>query len=1017
MRRSVYLRSTLRQPVKTIFLLLLVGVISFTFLVRGLECALVYRETDRLGSYYRSIASLVPLEGDPDRTDVTDYLETLPEVKLVNRTRRTSGIQPPGHYNADLDGSAFPSDVAPPETVAVSPTNVVFYGILQKSSMVVHGYSINDDWDGRILAFEVDKVVLGYPEYVSPGKQVWLMGYDGTPDFFDELEPGKRYLVRGYYDTNVDYNFCFTYKDNSHYRFMLVPVRPEEQIYVVEAEEDVDLTAPEYAKLAEDIRLADENLRGLYICAVADASSRPDTQESSRTEYLVEGRWPDAEDNAQGRRVCSIDQGLAQCRGLKLGDTLEVELLNVHSDLGYSGYDLDAIQNHFTVPRQKERYEIVGIHRRYPTWDGYYFSMYSNFVYVPLSTFPQDFALTYSTDNTADSFELDSPDGKDGFLARHKDALAQMGFQASFLENGWDNFTAAAEPMQRSALYNAVLFGIILLMALCLAVFAYFRFRRKEAVISRALGDGAAKCVWGISAPMLLLGLVGIGSGGALAWRYVSGHMETLLSGLEGYEEGAATLPLWMVFAFCGGVLLLLMVVTLLFAIFLMKKPVLALLQGGGPQAKAQKTAPTAPIPAFSGGSRGPAVEFAPSLAAPTPGARGWRYTLRFVRRHILRAPLKSLLALLLAGVFLVGLAAIQVTLRRDKAELDTLYQTIEVDVEITKARPGDFTRLGYIGKTAVRALLESEYVKDHYLEAVMEVSLSKEDATGVVGDMADKITIYGLEDFDTFAREHGGGSIEYAAHRGNYIFSAPEGTLTSSVVVLPRSLADHHATYLRLTNKQCTLGGYRVAGYFDGLDQNSALMPLSKVTAYSGMYPYVKARFTLDPARNRELDDFLALVDQTLTLRTAGAVELTAVVWDQELKQVIEPLEQSIAFMEILYPITVALSLIVSAGAALLLVILSSRESAILRVLGTEKRRVMAALCLQTVIPCVIGLLAGFAVTQLYIGTALGSAKELLLPTLAQAGGYLLAALAAATVTAAALSKRNPLTALQAKE
>lgn len=225
MRRSVYLRSTLRQPVKTIFLLLLVGVISFTFLVRGLECALVYRETDRLGSYYRSIASLVPLEGDPDRTDVTDYLETLPEVKLVNRTRRTSGIQPPGHYNADLDGSAFPSDVAPPETVAVSPTNVVFYGILQKSSMVVHGYSINDDWDGRILAFEVDKVVLGYPEYVSPGKQVWLMGYDGTPDFFDELEPGKRYLVRGYYDTNVDYNFCFTYKDNSHYRFMLVKAR------------------------------------------------------------------------------------------------------------------------------------------------------------------------------------------------------------------------------------------------------------------------------------------------------------------------------------------------------------------------------------------------------------------------------------------------------------------------------------------------------------------------------------------------------------------------------------------------------------------------------------------------------------------------------------------------------------------------------------------------------------------------------------------------------------------------
>jgi len=53
--RNICLQSTLRQRVRTLFLLLLEGLISFAFISRAVEYLVVERETDRLAGYYRSI--------------------------------------------------------------------------------------------------------------------------------------------------------------------------------------------------------------------------------------------------------------------------------------------------------------------------------------------------------------------------------------------------------------------------------------------------------------------------------------------------------------------------------------------------------------------------------------------------------------------------------------------------------------------------------------------------------------------------------------------------------------------------------------------------------------------------------------------------------------------------------------------------------------------------------------------------------------------------------------------------
>ena len=104
MRQKVFLKSTLRQPVRTVFLLLLIGVISFAFATRAGEYLLIRQEVAEAGSYYRSIGTLEALRENVDYYAVTEYLEENERVGVVNRVRRTSGLLPEGGYNADENG-------------------------------------------------------------------------------------------------------------------------------------------------------------------------------------------------------------------------------------------------------------------------------------------------------------------------------------------------------------------------------------------------------------------------------------------------------------------------------------------------------------------------------------------------------------------------------------------------------------------------------------------------------------------------------------------------------------------------------------------------------------------------------------------------------------------------------------------------------------------------------------------------------------------------------------------------
>lgn len=178
---NVFLRSTLRQPVKAALLLAITALLTFTFVSRAAEYLLIRQETERLGSYYRATGTLEPTVGGHWVDDkAVSYLEADPSVEFVDIYHYTSAVMEEDFCNADTD--LLTSDLG---------RYMAFYGTLRSYS-------------DTFFYFTVDTVLAGRPEYIHEDYTVILH----PTQFQDVANPerargqlveGERYLAVGYY--------------------------------------------------------------------------------------------------------------------------------------------------------------------------------------------------------------------------------------------------------------------------------------------------------------------------------------------------------------------------------------------------------------------------------------------------------------------------------------------------------------------------------------------------------------------------------------------------------------------------------------------------------------------------------------------------------------------------------------------------------------------------------------------------------------------------------------------------
>ena|GEM_PF-5498669 len=442
---------------------------------------------------------------------------------------------------------------------------------------------------------------------------------------------------------------------------------------------------------------------------------------------------------------------------------------------------------------------------------------------------------------------------------------------------------------------------------------------------------------------------------------------------------------------------------------------------------------------------------------------------LQFIWRHILRAFAKSALMLAVALLFLVAISVLAETIRQGEMEIDRLYETMIVKAELFEA---DYGMSGYamndvIFRRAIDPILASGFVQRAYLEAGFRWThfiAAESDGTYPDGIRSEKEfnnwnlnPIFAVKDIDEFLVENVNPElsmyrrghyydedrrmhyleempieIEYEEDFSSFDFNKEFSYTSDSVipVILPKRIAKDWGVapgdmgYLEHNfdnSDQPWLIKVHVIGIYSGYifresAWESVIMPLDAGEAVLGAYRlpmgFISARFEIDPLKNREIQDFRVILEEATLRQSAGRVPLSFSLTDSELNSAIRQMEQNLALVRLLYPVAIAISLIIAAGFCLLLQLQNAKNASILRALGMLGRQAGFLLVIEQVIITFIGLALGIFVLSLLKNKHIVSMDAILF-----AGAYLLSSLIGGAAGAILIIKRPVLALLQVKE
>lgn len=229
--------------------------------------------------------------------------------------------------------------------------------------------------------------------------------------------------------------------------------------------------------------------------------------------------------------------------------------------------------------------------------------------------------------------------------------------------------------------------------------------------------------------------------------------------------------------------------------------------------------------------------------------------------------------------------------------------------------------------------------------------------------------------------------------------------------------IVSRSATFI--TNAESRSQIYTVVGSFTE-DEPSGYEIILPSGAYenlvgtSGVY-YTDVEFLADASQNRKIDEFKAEMKEILSdYSSEDYIQVDYILNESELTNAVEPLEKNNTLMRVLYPIVLAVAVLVTMLLCVLLTVQSYKETAIMRVLGTTKLRIGVILSVERLIVCLLGFCAGVIVSGL---TLEGISENILITILGCAAICLVSGAAASIISAAVSVRRRPLEFLQVKE
>ena len=192
-------------------------------------------------------------------------------------------------------------------------------------------------------------------------------------------------------------------------------------------------------------------------------------------------------------------------------------------------------------------------------------------------------------------------------------------------------------------------------------------------------------------------------------------------------------------------------------------------------------------------------------------------------------------------------------------------------------------------------------------------------------------------------------------------------------------------------------------------------IYPISALEAIENNKVYYDLlEFEFEPEKNRELlarkEELKDIVANNIYDVNKNGLKL----WDEELINVVEPLEKNLSLLEVLYPITFILSIIIAGILSFIMVLRRTLDVAILRVLGVKEKEVRKSLFMENIILTLIGI---FISTIIMILITLGSYSIPLVKYASIIGGYLLGTIVGLILAIEKVTSKKPLEMLQVKE
>jgi hypothetical protein len=1063
MKTNVPLISTLRKPFRSVLLLILLGLISFGFITKAIGFILVQRETGVLGSYYRSIGVLQN-STNPQSGDVSAGIELInpsPYFAYGDQRRLVSGVlqQTYNSYGRFYWSNSRIMNGYPQEYwFNVHNTDRWFIGeLITKEEVKDDKRKQPEDkiTIGYYLDFRIDTLLAAYPEDARQGSSIGVLfmfeGNEAAIPLIEEMVAGKRYLVRCWKEVGFPLDFSW---ENTHLADLeLLPLDDQELWYIPLASgASIDFSTPAMASIKNDIDILNENLHALGIITTVDMSAIPITQETSREYYLVEGRWLNHQDELAESKVIVVPNDFADMRDFKLGDEIMLTfrpLKDTFLGLIRDGVDTVAWRSY---PTYQDTFKIVGLYEGTTNT--------AILAYIPSSSLRPGFASTTKYPSSVEgdySFVLDSSRHETQFIQAYKAPLQALGINLTFLENNGPAYWSAVDPIHRSASADILVFGLLMVVALVMAVFLYVMAHRREFAILRALGVAVKPANRQLILPLLLLGGFGIILGGLPAWNYALNQAKASLSTLPTPAGVApsAHLSFFVLVGLCAGIFLFLAAFSWLGVFILSRKPVFELLQGQAarPTGKPKRPGlfglriPSLPArPAVPvGWVRSPAPAPAGNQAALT---RQRKYTpaslSRYGIHHLLRSRLKSFLTLAIALGFLLASAWIQQTMERSRIGIDRLYDTTVVEADILLA---DTTRLstgetptqgwGFVYQKTIDSVLNSGFVISSALEAdVTWREIGKFDS---LKTLAGNFPVYAYDSPEAFyAGLADPGSLSFAVGWDMERFARPrtleeiqqDGVPSLFPTSLLEPLQLEVGEKVRITDPFANIFPCVIVGQYTGgrslaihggkipwlySPTDSILISLSALESIEGSHiKFTVAHFSLDPKKNRALPRFRLDMEKVMKSPGAGTGEIRFMIWDEELRVVVGQLDKNLSLLKVLYPVVMAVSVLIGAGLCFLLLLQATREAAIMRVLGTTRAAVRLALIIEPLFLSVIGVIIGLGISRLVWMT---SGLVPAVPLLIGAGLYLAGVLAGSVTGAISVTNKKPIELLQVKE